>query len=282
MSIHKHRPILTLLLALAATLACLATPALAQALEAPETLKPELGTIEANRAVLQGILSPHSPGELGDTYEFVYRATETGECKGAGELSTTPGMVLADVLDAGRGGSQRGEDCSALTAEGLVGAAFAIVHARLLRGERQALLGLVGQLMGMIVLPYLGPAAARREQALPAPKMPTPAHNGLAARSTSSEDPLQGLRMRWTYRTARALQGIYELPCASNRQVADYAGIHDQGQVSKLLARLARLDLIENTGEGQQRGEPNAWSLTPLGEQVAERLRVNTTTENAA
>ena len=58
-------------------------------------------------------------------------------------------------------------------------------------------------------------------------------------------------------------------------EVADYAGIHDQGQVSKLLARLQRLGLIANAGDGHVRGEPNAWSLTPLGEQVAQRLRMS-------
>ncbi len=182
---------------------------------------------------------------------------------------------LAGALDVGRGESRRGGECSALTAEGLVGAAFTIVHARLLRGERRALLGLVGELMGMIVLPYLGAAAARREQAMPAAKAPTAAAGGLSVLAVPSEDPLQGLQMRWTYRTARVMHGIAELPGASNRQVADYAGIHDQGQVSKLLARLQRLGLIENTGDGQLRGEPNSWTLTPLGGRVAQRLRAS-------
>ena len=176
---------------------------------------------------------------------------------------------LVEVLDEGRTQGQRGGDCTVLTAEGLVGAAFGIVHARLLRGDRRPLSGLVGELMGMIVLPYMGPAAARREQAKPAPRAPVSA----LARMLPSEDPLQGLQMRWTYRTARVLQGICELPGASNRAVADYAGIQDQGQVSKLLARLQRLGLIANTSEGHAQGEPNVWSLTPLGEQVAQRLR---------
>jgi AcrR family transcriptional regulator len=182
---------------------------------------------------------------------------------------------LAGVLDEGRGEGPRGGDCTALTAEGLVGATFGIVHARLLHGERQALLELVGELMGMIVLPYMGPAVARREQAMPAPKASMSLESGLLARMVPSEDPLQGLQMRWTYRTARVMQGISELPGASNREVADYAGIHDQGQVSKLLARLQRLGLISNAGNGQVRGEPNAWSLTVLGDQVAQRLRAS-------
>jgi AcrR family transcriptional regulator len=181
---------------------------------------------------------------------------------------------LAGVLDQGRGEGQRAGECSALTAEGLVGGAFGIVHARLLRGEREGLLGLVGELMAMIVLPYMGSAAARRELVLPVPKAPVRVRGGLLVRVVPSEDPLQGLRMRWTYRTARVMQGISELSGASNREVADYAGIHDQGQVSKLLARLQRLGLIANAADGHLKGEPNAWSLTPLGDRVAQHLRV--------
>ena len=75
---------------------------------------------------------------------------------------------LAAAVDEGRLEGARGEGCTPLTAEGVVGAAFTIVYARLLRGEQSPLTGLLGELMGMIVLPYLGAAAARREQARPA------------------------------------------------------------------------------------------------------------------
>ena len=76
---------------------------------------------------------------------------------------------LAAIVDEGRLEGARGEQCTPLTAEGVVGAAFAIVYARLLRHEHGSLTGLLGELMGMIVLPYQGAAAARREQARPAP-----------------------------------------------------------------------------------------------------------------
>jgi AcrR family transcriptional regulator len=46
---------------------------------------------------------------------------------------------LAAVLDGGRCESRRGAECTFLTAEGLVGAAFGIVHARLLRDAREPL-----------------------------------------------------------------------------------------------------------------------------------------------
>ena len=82
--------------------------------------------------------------------------------------------------------------------------------------------------------------------------------------------------MRLTYRTACVLGSIAERSGISNRDVARQAGVSDQGQISKLLARLERLDLIENTGVGHARGEPNAWKLTPLGSTVAQRLSIDT------
>ena len=188
---------------------------------------------------------------------------------------------LAGVVDEGRRESARGGDCTALTAEGLVGAAFAIVHGRLLRETREPLTGLLGELMGLIVLPYLGAAAARRERnrAVPAAKVTT---RRPPERERQEVDPLQEVPMRLTYRTARVLECIAARPGTSNREVAERAGISDQGQVSKLLARLERLGLAANTGEGHAKGEPNAWKLTPLGARVAQRLSLSARGERKA
>ncbi len=189
---------------------------------------------------------------------------------------------LAGVVDEGRVEGARGGGCSALTAEGVVGAAFAIVYARLLRGEREPLTGLLGELMGIVVLPYLGAAAARREQARPAPAGSLGAGDGSGVPGGVVGDPLHGVSMRLTYRTARVLEGVAECPGASNRLVAERAGIHDPGQVSKLLRRLESLGLLENSGEGHAKGEPNAWSLTVKGRRVAQSIRAHTPGERRA
>jgi hypothetical protein len=47
----------------------------------------------------------------------------------------------------------------------------------------------------------------------------------------------------------------------------------DQGQISKLLARLEGLGLIANVGDGHVKGAANAWCLTERGEQVEHSLR---------
>ncbi len=182
---------------------------------------------------------------------------------------------LAGVLDEGRREGPRGEECTLVTAEGLVGGALGVVYARLRGGDGRPLTGLLDELMGMIALQYLGPRAARREQRRPAPA-PCPAPERRPSSVGVEKDPLDEVKMRLTYRTARVLECIAEQPGTSNREVAESAGVTDPGQISKLLRRLEGLGLAVNTGGGHQSGEPNAWQLTPLGGKVARRLSVLT------
>jgi DNA-binding MarR family transcriptional regulator len=71
--------------------------------------------------------------------------------------------------------------------------------------------------------------------------------------------------MRLTYRTIRVLGAVGAHPGASNREIGAVAGMEDQGQTSRLLSRLAKLELIENTYTGRAGAGPNAWALTPRG-----------------
>lgn len=197
-------------------------------------------------------------------------------------------VVLARVVDEGRAQSgPRAGRCTPLTAEGLVGAAFGIVYARLLKGQRRPLTELLGELMGMVVLPYLGPAAAQRELASPAPTAVTPRSAQRPASPARLEgDPLESVPMRLTYRTSRVLEGVGHLVerggSPSNREIADYAGISDPGQVSKLLRRLERLGLLANAGGGHVKGEPNAWRLTATGDRVARSIREHSRNQSEA
>jgi AcrR family transcriptional regulator len=183
---------------------------------------------------------------------------------------------LASVLEEGRTQNTRAAQTPVLTAEGLAGAALAIVHKRLLNGERAPLSDLHGELVGMIVLPYLGSAVASRERKRPTPPSALPATpDTFPAGRVRQEDPLRDVPMRLTYRTARVLQTVGEHPGGSNRDIGKHAGLHDQGQISRLLARLERIGLLTNTGQGHTKGETNAWRLTPLGERVTEQLSLD-------
>jgi AcrR family transcriptional regulator len=184
--------------------------------------------------------------------------------------------VIAAV-DEGRRETE-GLDTSPLVAEGVVGGVLAIVQARLVEQAqleepaRLPLVDLGGPLMSMIVLPYLGKGAARREL-----NRPTPRSSREDARSGASylSDPFKAAGIRITYRTVRVLGAIFEHDEASNRAIGQAAGITDQGQISKLLSRLDRLGLIENTCAHPGKGAPNSWALTDRGMQVADSIRTH-------
>ncbi len=166
---------------------------------------------------------------------------------------------LIAVVDSGRGERKAAPaPPPPLTAEGVVGAVFSVIHARIVQGEPCPLLDLLGPLMSTIAMPYLGPAAARRELERPAPK-PPPVDPG------ATGDPLRDLGMRLTYRTVRVLLTVAAAPGSSNREIGLAAGIPDQGQTSKLLSRLERFGLLHNTGLGHSKGAPNVWTLTERG-----------------
>jgi AcrR family transcriptional regulator len=175
---------------------------------------------------------------------------------------------LVDAVHEGHLHAKGSKPVERLVAEGVLGAVLAVIHARLLEANPGPLVGLSNPLMGIIVLPYLGPAAAAREAQRPAPRAPRLAK--------PRGDPLRDLDMRLTYRTIRVLLAIATEPAASNRQVASAAGIGDQGQISKLLSRLQALGLIENNGGDHAKGEPNAWTLTTRGRDITHTIQTQT------
>jgi AcrR family transcriptional regulator len=192
------------------------------------------------------------------------------------------GLIAA--LEEGRTDAKAGTDPTPLSAEGVVGGVLAVIHARIVDAKPARLVAcsppvmggprmgeLTNPLMSMIVLPYQGGAAARRELERPLPP-PTTRRGD----SPLSSDPFKDAGMRLTYRTMLVLSAISEHPGCSNKRVGVLAGAQDQGQVSKLLARLQKLGLIENTGGQPGSGMPNAWTLTPGGRQVAQRIHAHT------
>jgi AcrR family transcriptional regulator len=192
------------------------------------------------------------------------------EALGAGKLvlerrAQVLGELIA-ALDASAPRARGAVEPPLLTAEGVVGGAFSVIHARLLEKEHEPgpLIQLHGQLMALIALPYLGPRAAGEELMRPAPDVPVPAK---ATVGGGSGRLLERLDMRLTYRTVRCLLFIGEHPGSSNREIAQGAEVPDEGQTSKLLGRLDRLGLVANM-RPHGPGYPNYWTLTPQGEQI--------------
>jgi AcrR family transcriptional regulator len=173
--------------------------------------------------------------------------------------------VMTTVLQEGGTRKPRSRTPPAVTAEILLGGVLMVVHNRL-SDPQTPLTALVNPLMSMIVLPYLGADAAAAELDRTLPTTVNVAAKALEQRPDTSDDMLDGLEIRLTYRTASVMAAIADCPGLSNLEVAVAAGVKDQGQISKMLARLAGLGIIENTGAGQLKGAANAWHLTRKGD----------------
>lgn len=170
---------------------------------------------------------------------------------------------LASLLDSGRQSTRHSPP--ALTAEALVGGALSVVQARLVGPEQGSLIDLAKPLMSFVSNPYCGAGVARRELHRRRPEPRSHWQN----QATTIEDPPS---VRMTYRTMRVLSAITAQSGLSNRQAGELAEVTDQGQISKLLNRLARAGLVENLGPGQPRGGANAWRVTAAGQRLADSV----------
>jgi AcrR family transcriptional regulator/DNA-binding MarR family transcriptional regulator len=186
--------------------------------------------------------------------------------------------ALAGVVDEGRGGMSSPGELSPLTAEGVVGAVFGVIHARLSQRRPEPLLDLLGALMATIVLPYRGSAAAARELKRPVSKAGPRLWPADKSRFSGPAGQMSGSRadFRLTIRTQSALVAVAQLNAGganpNNREVSERMGVADQGQVSRLMMRLSEQGLIENT-RGHTKGIEKAWSLTAHGEGVLDAHR---------
>jgi AcrR family transcriptional regulator len=172
---------------------------------------------------------------------------------------------LAELIDEGRTTAK--PQPAPLTAQGAIGGVLSIIHTRLLATTPVRLTELLGPLMSFIVAPYRGPGAARREiaRSLPVTSQQTP--------NSDRTEALQEIPFRLTYRTLRVLSTLAAQDGLSNAEVAARSGITDQGQTSKLLARMARLELVAKQGVGHAKGAANAWQLTARGARLERALR---------
>ncbi|MGH2903980.1 MAG: TetR family transcriptional regulator [Solirubrobacteraceae bacterium] len=178
---------------------------------------------------------------------------------------------LAGVVDQGRCNAKAPGMLPALVAEGVVGATFGVIHARLLELRPEPLVDLLGQLMATIVLPYRGSAAAARELGRPAPRVPARRRDGdgFSRRPLAAASPVD---YRLTVRTQMALAAVGGRPGLSNREVSEIIGLSDQGQVSRMMKRLTDQGLVENA-QGHTGRLVKAWRLTADGEAVIDAHR---------
>jgi DNA-binding MarR family transcriptional regulator len=152
-----------------------------------------------------------------------------------------------------------------LTAHAVASGVLGVLQAQLSEPEPGVLAELAGSLMSFMVLPFLGARAARRELRRPTETVLPP--------ESMSVDLLQHRGRRLNHhREIEALGVIAGEPGLNSTEVGLRAGIKDRAHVSRLLARLARLGLIETTPTPGRPGV-KAWRLTGSGEQLHAEIR---------
>ncbi len=182
------------------------------------------------------------------------RGIDAGDCGGRSRVGGSPILMAT------------------LTGELVIGGIFSVIRTSMLEEGASRLVELAPSLMAFIVAPYLGQAAAQAELEGKV------AGAGEASRSEPQLARAQAisraaeLPIRATHRTMLVLRAIARAPYSNNREIAQAAGLADEGQTSKLLARLERKGVIENVGVGAARGEPNAWLLTSSGRDAVELI----------
>lgn len=219
--------------------------------------------LDGVRASLRSLLA------LLDSYPNLARFMIVGGVSGNSPLVVRRRRVLAELarsLEADSPNRASRDTAVPFGSEALVSGAASIIHSRIVEDPVPPLMHLSGSLMAMLVLPFVGEGVARSELARrpargAARKPPPPPSHGAPASPA-----------RMTERTARVLTVIASAPGICNRSLAQSAGDIDEGQISRLLARLSGLGLISNERAGAGRGGSNAWRLTPAGSELLAAL----------
>jgi AcrR family transcriptional regulator len=175
---------------------------------------------------------------------------------------------LAEVIDEGRVDAKTSSALPALVAEGVIGGVFGVIHERVLELREESLLDLLGSLMAMIVLPYRGGAAAALELSKPISQLPAQSRN----EDGPTREPLGAacpVDYRLTARTQMALVAVAGQPGLNNREVSELIGLSDQGQISRMMRRLAEQGLVEDT-QAHTKHLARAWRLTADGQALVD------------
>jgi AcrR family transcriptional regulator len=178
---------------------------------------------------------------------------------------------FAPLIDRGRDAVSADRQPSAMAAGFTIASISGILHAQLVAGSAPPFISLLGELAGIVVTPYLGRAAARREiergnlraVELLRRDSPRPSQERVSIPKEIRHARADRLRLCLAY--------IAENPGVSNQAIASGIDLYHLGQTSTALSRLNRVGLLRKQPGGA--GLPNAWWLTPHGEQVVRALK---------
>lgn len=174
---------------------------------------------------------------------------------------------LKPLVDGAREQLSSDEQPIPLVAEATIASLVGILHARLVAGEAPPFIGLLGELAGIVVAPYLGVYTATMEMERGNARAQVLVQEMSAGPTSDPVSIPKELRHGSAQRRRLCLAFVAGNPGASNQAIAAGIDLSHPGQISAALSRLNEVGLlIKRAGLP---GRPNAWSLSPYGEQVA-------------
>jgi AcrR family transcriptional regulator len=152
-------------------------------------------------------------------------------------------------------------------ADATIAAVAGILHAKLVEGLAPPFIGLLGELAGVVVAPYLGVSVAARQIERGDARAVV-----LARRADGPSRELavaipKAVAHASAHRRRLCLAFLAENPGASNQAIAAGIDLSHLGQISTALSRLKDAGLLTLRPGGA--GLANAWTLSPRGQEVA-------------
>jgi len=162
-----------------------------------------------------------------------------------------------------------------LTAQAVASGVLGVISERLSQPRPGPLVELAAPLMSFTVLPFLGVRAARRELA-------RPRDAAGEVEPSARLEVLKGPAGRLNPRASLVLDVIAGEPGLNSRELVARAGVKDEAHMARIVARLERLGLIENTRDSRKPYARKAWRLTASGESLREAIRREATAPEPA
>jgi AcrR family transcriptional regulator len=192
-----------------------------------------------------------------------------GPCEAA-ELRARLLALLKPLLDRAREQLTFEQQPSQLTATATIALVAGVLQYQFVGGGKPAFTALLGELAGSVVAQYLGLSEAKIQVERGNARAEVLAR-GLGARPAEAAVRIpKEIRHARAHRRRLCLAYLAENPGASNQTIAVGIELSHLGQLSTALARLDRMGLLVKHAGGA--GRPNAWWLSPYGEQVARAL----------
>lgn len=177
---------------------------------------------------------------------------------------------LKPLLDGSRQHMTGDQQPLDMAADATIAAVAGILHTKLVEEQAPPFIALLGELVGVVVAPYLGVSVAKKQAERGEARARVLVQETSAPQSAPVVAIPKAVRHASAHRRRLCLLYLAENPGVSNQAIAAGIDLPHNGQMSTALSRLKDAGLLTLRAKGA--GLANAWWLSPQGEMVVRAL----------